>query len=240
MASISAFFPAYNDAESIGDLLLRTDRVLRELCSDHELIVVNDGSSDGTAAALRALQGRLPALRIITHEHNRGYGGALRSGFAAASKELVFYTDGDGQYDPSELRNLFAALSDETDVVQGFKRKRHDPLHRILIGRAYHAVVKFAFGLSIRDVDCDFRLIRRRVFTDMNLQFSSGVICVELMRRIEGGGFVIAEVPVNHYPRRHGRSQFFTFTRIFQTGRDLVQLWLMLGRSSRKAKHVAA
>lgn len=239
MTSISAFFPAYNDAESIGDLLLRTDRVLRELTSDYELIVVNDGSTDGTAAALTELQRRLPALRIITHEHNRGYGGALRSGFAAASKELVFYTDGDGQYDPSELRNLFAALSEKTDVVQGFKRRRHDPVHRIVIGRAYHAVVKLAFGLSIRDVDCDFRLIRRRVLDDMNLKFSSGVICVELMRRIEGAGFVIAEVPVSHYPRLHGRSQFFTFARVFQTGRDLVQLWLTLGRNSRRAEHVA-
>jgi glycosyltransferase involved in cell wall biosynthesis len=226
--SITAFFPAYNDSGSIAELVMRADAALRELASDYEILVIDDGSQDDTAAVLRGLTARVPRLRIITHAHNRGYGGALQSGFAGASKELVFYTDGDGQYDPGELPQLVAALDDSVDVVQGFKRKRHDPLHRIVIGRLYHGFVKRAFGLGVRDVDCDFRLIRRRVFERVRLEFTSGVICVELVKKIEDAGFKIREVPVSHYPRLHGRSQFFTFGRVWKTGRDLAQLWLRL------------
>jgi glycosyltransferase involved in cell wall biosynthesis len=233
--SITGFFPAYNDAGSIRELVRSADAVLRELTDDYELLVVDDGSQDETAAILRALEVEVPRLRVISHPENRGYGGALRSGFSGATKELVFYTDGDGQYDPAELRQLFAALSDSVDVVQGFKRTRQDPLHRVIIGRVYRRLVKLAFGLGVRDVDCDFRLIRRRVFEQVRLEFDSGVICVELVKKIEQAGFTIAEVPVSHYPRQHGQSQFFRFDRIYQTGRDLLRLWWTLARASRFA-----
>src|SRR4051812_45448080 len=161
--SISAFFPAYNDAGTIASLVVVIDLTLRELTDDYEVIVVNDGSPDHVGEILADLQPRYPRLRVVTHPKNRGYGGALRSGFAAATKELVFYTDGDAQYEPREIRALLAALRDDVDVVQGWKIERHDPLHRIIIGRVYHWTVKHAFGLRVRDVDCDFRLIRRRV-----------------------------------------------------------------------------
>jgi glycosyltransferase involved in cell wall biosynthesis len=236
--SITGFFPAYNDSGSIRQLVLRADQVLGQLTSDYEILVIDDGSQDDTAAVLRALAAEVPRLRVISHAQNRGYGGALRSGFAAASKELVFYTDGDGQYDPTEMRLLLDALSDSVDVVQGWKRQRHDPLHRVIIGRAYHTFVKLAFGLHVRDVDCDFRLIRRRVFERVQLEFSSGVICVELIKKIEDAGFRITEVPVSHYPRQHGRSQFFTVRRVAQTARDLARLWLQVMRAPRGESHV--
>jgi len=235
--SITGFFPAYNDAGSIRELVRTADRVLGELTDDYEVLVVDDGSGDDTAAVLHTLQAELPRLRVISHAENRGYGGALRSGFSGSSKDLIFYTDGDGQYDPAELRDLFAALSDSVDVVQGFKRKRSDPLHRVLIGRAYHRFVKLAFGLSVRDVDCDFRLIRRRVFDRVQLEFDSGVICVELVKKIEKAGFRITEIPVSHYPRIHGRSQFFRVDRILRTGRDLWLLWRKLSREQQMEPH---
>ena len=118
-----------------------------------------------------------PHVRVVTHERNRGYGGALQSGFASASKDLVFYTDGDAQYDPTEMAVLWAALGEDVDWVNGYKISRSDPLHRIVIGGIYHHTVKLLFGLTVRDVDCDFRLIRRSVFETVRLEKSSGVIC---------------------------------------------------------------
>jgi glycosyltransferase involved in cell wall biosynthesis len=226
--SISAFFPAYNDAGTIASMVVLADRTLRALTDDYEIIVVNDGSPDHTGEILAELQPRYPRLRVITHPTNRGYGGALRSGFAAATKDLIFYTDGDAQYDPRELALLVPALTPEIDIVNGYKIARHDPLHRIIIGRIYHHLVRWLFRLRMRDVDCDFRLIRRRVFETVELREDSGVICVELMTKIHQAGFRLAEVPVHHYHRAYGRSQFFNFRRVARVARDLLRLWWQL------------
>ena len=226
--SISAFFPAYNDAGTIASMVVMADRTLRQLTDDYEIIVVNDGSPDHTGEVLEELAARYPRLRVITHPRNRGYGGALRSGFAHATKELVFYTDGDAQYDPRELALLLPALTPDVDLVNGYKIQRHDPLHRIIIGRIYHHLVRVLFRLRLRDVDCDFRLMRRRIFEQIDLQEDSGVICVELMTKVQQAGFRIAEVPVHHYHRAYGKSQFFNFRRIALVGRDLVRLWWQL------------
>jgi glycosyltransferase involved in cell wall biosynthesis len=226
--SISAFFPAYNDAGTIASMVVVADRTLRQLTPDYEIIVVNDGSPDHTAQILEDLAARYPQLRVVTHPRNRGYGGALRSGFAHATKELVFYTDGDAQYDPRELALLLPALASDVDMVNGYKIERHDPLHRILIGRIYHHVVRAVFRLRMRDVDCDFRLLRRRMFEQIELTEDSGVICVELMTKVHQAGFRIAEVPVHHFHRAYGHSQFFNFRRVGRVGRDLVRLWWQL------------
>ncbi len=224
-ASISAFFPAYNDAGTIASMVISTDIVLRSLTSDYEIIVINDGSSDYTKEVLDELEQKYDHLRVIHHTKNRGYGGALRSGFSAATKDLIFYTDGDAQYDPHEVRLLLPALKAGVDVVNGYKISRNDPLHRIIIGRLYHHTVKSAFGLKLKDVDCDFRLIRRSVFDKVHLVSNSGVICVELMKKIQDAGFVVEQVPVHHFHRAYGISQFFNFRRIFKTLVDLSKLW---------------
>jgi glycosyltransferase involved in cell wall biosynthesis len=226
--SITAFFPAYNDAGTIASMVVTADRTLRALTDDYEVIVVNDGSPDHTAEVLSDLQSRYPKLRGVTHKKNRGYGGALRSGFEHASKELVCYTDGDAQYDPREFQLLVEHLRDDVDVVQGYKIQRNDPLHRIVIGKLYHTVVRTMFGLPIRDVDCDLRLIRRHVFDTVHLTRDSGVICVEMMTKIAQGGFRITEVPVHHYHRAYGQSQFFNFRRVGRVGVDLIRLWIEL------------
>ena len=241
MPSISAFFPAYNDAGTIASMVVTADRTLRELTDEYEVIVVNDGSPDHTGEVLADLQRRYPNLRVITHPKNRGYGGALRSGFANATKELVCYTDGDAQYDPREFKLLVEKLRDDVDVVQGYKIQRNDPVHRIIIGKLYHWIVRSMFNLHVRDVDCDFRLIRRKVFDTVQLTQDSGVICIELMTKIEQAGFRITEVPVHHYHRAYGQSQFFNFRRVARVGVDLLKLWVQLvalrvvgrGRSAR-------
>lgn len=227
--SISAFFPAYNDAGTISSMVITVLLTLRELTDDYEVVVVNDGSQDHTAAVLDELARIYPGeVRIIHHPQNRGYGGALRTGFDSATKDWIFYTDGDAQYDPRELKNLAALVSDEVDFINGWKIERQDPLHRIIIGRLYQYTIKLAFGLKLKDVDCDFRLMRRAVFDRVNLTSDSGVICVELMKKVQDAGFRLTETPVHHFHRAYGKSQFFRFRRLAQVARDLTQLWVRL------------
>lgn len=226
--SLSIFFPAYNDAGTIASLVLIAHMTARQLTDDYEVIVVNDGSPDHTGELLDEMARQFAWLRVVHHEKNRGYGGALRTGFLSATKQLVFYTDGDAQYDPREMLKLYQAFSERVDFVNGYKIGRSDPLHRIWIGRLYHYFVKTLFGLRMRDVDCDFRLMRRSVFDKVRLTRDSGVICVELMKKVQDHGFRIAEVPVRHYHRTYGKSQFFNFPRVLRTLSDLMRLWLEL------------
>ena len=225
---LSMFFPAYNDAGTIASLVIQAQEAIRHLTPDFEVIVVNDGSADQTGTIADELARTYPNVRVVHHDVNRGYGGALRTGFAAATKELIAYTDGDAQYDPSEIASLWARLGDGVDVVTGYKISRSDPFHRIVIGRLYHCAVKLLFALRVRDVACDFRLMRREVFDRVMVNRDSGVICLELMRKIQDAGFRVVEVPVHHYHRTHGRSQFFNFRRIFLTGIDVLKLWIEL------------
>ena len=220
--------PAYSDAGTIPSMVIGARIAARKLTDAYEIIVVNDGSSDHTAEVLAELESVFPELRVIHHPVNRGYGGALRTGFQAATKELIFYTDGDAQYDPREMTRLFEVWGPSSDFVNGIKISRSDPLHRTVIGRLYHWTVRLAFGLRLSDVDCDFRLFRRSIFDRVELAKSSGVICVELMKKVQDHGFRIQEVPVNHFHRAYGKSQFFNFPRIARTLRDLGRLWLDL------------
>ncbi len=226
--SISVFFPAYNDAGTIPSMVIASILTLRELTDDYEVIVVNDASRDHTGELLTELEHVYDCVRVITHTKNKGYGGALRSGFDHATKDLIFYTDGDAQYDPRELKQLLPALTDDVDMVNGYKIARSDPLHRVIIGTIYQYFVRFVFGLKVRDPDCDFRLIRRSVFDKVHLESDSGVICVEMMKKIGDNNFRIAQVPVHHYHRAYGKSQFFNFRRLFRVAVDLSKLWFRL------------
>jgi glycosyltransferase involved in cell wall biosynthesis len=209
-------------------MVIRAVQAAGELTPDYEVIVVDDGSRDATAEIVEELARTYPKVRAIHHGSNRGYGGALRTGFASATKELIFYTDGDGQYDPAEMRVLWEKMAAGTDLVNGYKISRSDPLHRIIIGRIYHYVVTLLFGLKVRDVDCDFRMMKRAIFDRIHLEKNSGVICLEMMKKIHDARLSIVEVPVHHYHRAFGRSQFFNFPRIYRTGVDVMKLWFAL------------
>jgi glycosyltransferase involved in cell wall biosynthesis len=227
-AGLSVFFPAYNDSGTIASMVIRAVQAASSLTADYEVIVVNDGSSDATAQIADELAAKYPRVRVVHHPRNRGYGGALQTGFRSATKDLIFYTDGDAQYDPAELADLWSALTPDADLVNGYKISRSDPLHRIVIGRLYHHLVSWLFGLRVRDVDCDFRLMRRRIFERIDLEKTSGVICLEMMKKIHDADFRIVEVPVHHYHRAFGKSQFFNFPRIAKTGVDVMRLWFAL------------
>jgi glycosyltransferase involved in cell wall biosynthesis len=225
--SLSVFFPAYNDAPSLPGLLARTFAVLEAHVVDYEVIVIDDGSYDGTAAVLEQLRGQYGArLRVVTHPRNRGYGGALRSGFEAATREFVFYTDGDSQYDVGELPRLLQLVGPDTGLVNGYKLERHDPAHRIWIGKTYNFCARLLFRIRIRDIDCDYRLIRRALLQRIHLTSTSGTICVELVRKLEMTGCGVVETGVHHYARLYGKSQFFRLRSLATTLYELVRLWV--------------
>ena len=209
-------------------MVIRADGAASELTADYEVIVVNDGSEDATAEIAEELARKYPHVRVVHHAKNRGYGGAIQTGIRSATRDLIFYTDGDAQYDPAELKLLWLAMGEGVDIVNGYKISRSDPLHRIIIGRLYHHIVSILFGLTMRDVDCDFRLMRRSMFERVELRQTSGVICLEMMKKIQDAGFTMVEVPVHHYHRAFGTSQFFNFPRIFKTGVGVMRLWVEL------------
>jgi glycosyltransferase involved in cell wall biosynthesis len=228
LTSVTAFFPAYNDAGTIPTMIIRAMQTLPEVTEDYEVVVVNDGSTDDTAQVLEAMAQFYDRLRVIHHTQPSGYGGVLRAGFAEATRDWIFYTDGDAQYDPRELALLAQAVTDGVDMVNGYKIKRHDPFHRVIIGLAYQYFVKYLFGLTIRDVDCDFRLMRRDIFDQVRLESASGTITFEMVKKIQDAGFHIVEVPVHHWYRQYGQSQFFNLLRVGRTLLALIGWWWRL------------
>ena len=240
LGSISIFFPAFNDEQTIGELVRHALAILPTYTSDYEVLVINDGSTDGTASLLDDLSKQDPHVRPIHHEANRGYGGALQSGFANAAKEFVFYTDGDGQYDVREIARLLPLMKPGVDVVNGYKSKRADSFHRVIIGKIYNRTARLLFRLPIRDVDCDFRLIRREALQHVGEISTSGAACLEMIRKLKANGAVFAEVEVSHYPRLHGHSQFFTFQSLMRTAYDffglLGQAWVSAFSSQQPAR----
>jgi len=226
---LTVFFPAFNDAKSLPLLLQQTFETLQRVTSDYEVIVVNDGSYDGTADVLaESARTYSPHLRVITHTRNQGYGAALRSGFLAATKEYVFYTDGDGQYDPRDLERLLHVATPDCGLVNGYKLVRNDPWHRVALGWIYNRFARWLFRIRLKDIDCDFRLIRRSAFDPTALRSTGGTICLELVRNLELSGTRIIELPVHHYPRQHGRSQFFRIRSLAITLIQLFQVFIRL------------
>lgn len=229
---ISVFFPCYNDEGSIGLLIDDAIKTLKRITSDFEIIVVDDGSEDNSRNILREYAQKYP-LKIVLHEVNKGYGGALRSGFKAATKELIFYTDGDGQYDVKELPILIQLMGQDVNFVNGMKMTRQDASYRIILGNIYSFLARWFFWLPVYDVDCDFRLIRKNLIEKVNLENNSGAICIELVKKAQIAGAKFRQVSVHHYRRQWGQSQFFRINRLFLTFRELVITWYKLMVKSR-------
>jgi glycosyltransferase involved in cell wall biosynthesis len=226
--SISVFFPCYNDEKTIGKLVEDAFDTLKTLTNDYEVIVVDDESKDNSREVLSKLAKQHKDLKLIFHEQNKGYGGALQSGFKNAAKDLVFYTDGDGQYDVKELPILYSLMTDDVDFVNGIKMSRNDPTYRIVVGNLYSLVIRWTFWIPIADVDCDFRLIRQKIVQKMHLTVTSGAICVELVKQAKRAGARFKQVSVHHYERKHGSSQFFRPEKILHTFWELANLWIKL------------
>ena len=228
--SVSVFFPCYNDEKTIGPLVRGANKILDKAGAKYEVIVIDDGSTDNSRGELSKLSREIKNLRLIFHRQNMGYGGALKSGFKSSKYDLIFYTDGDGQYDIGELELLIPLMTDDIDVVNGIKMFRNDPWYRVVIGNIYNFFVRNAFGIDINDTDCDFRLIRNSSVKKINLNCNSGAICVELVKKLQDSGAEFRQVSVHHYSREYGSSQFFNWWRILNTGIELIRLRLELWR----------
>ncbi len=227
LKEISAFFPAYNDEGTVELMVERLHKVLKKVADDYEIIIIDDCSPDKSGEIADKIAKKDKKVGVVHHKKNKGYGGALKSGFGAAKKEWVFYTDGDAQYDVGELENL-VPFSDKYDVINGYKISRGDEWYRALIGNIYNWFVHAMFNLKVKDVDGDFRLIRRKIFDDISLESNTGSICLEMMKKIQNAGYSIKNVPVHHYPRVQGKSQFFRPMRIIRTLLTLFEQWYNL------------
>ncbi len=236
--SITAFFPVHCEEGTVALMTNRLLRVLPTLTDDYEIIIVDDCSTDRTGEIADQLAKEHSSVRVIHHKENLGYGGALRSGFAAAAKDLIFYTDGDAQYDVNELTQFFPFIKDY-DVVSAYQIKREDPFHRRILSKLYYSVLKVFFNIHVRDVSSDFRLFRKEVIDTIDLESDSGTICIELMKKVQDAGFRIKELPVHHYPRISGESAFFTMRSIVKTWAELIPLWwkLVVRKTARNKRH---
>lgn len=226
--SISGFFPFLNDWGTIGSLVAALDIVLQKKTSDYEILIIDDGSNDSSKEILKILKKNFNKLRIISHKKNKGYGGAIKSGIKHSKMDWIFYTDGDAQYDPRDLYLLIERRKESSDVINGYKTHRADPWYRKILGKIYHSFVKFLFNTPIRDTDCDFRLMRKSIFQQVKLDADSGLICAEMIRKISDFGYKFQEVPVNHYWRTSGKSQFFNLKRVSRVIFGLLVLWYKL------------
>lgn len=226
--TISVFFPCYNDEKTIVTLVETAISNLKQVASDWEVIVIDDGSKDSSREVLTKAAKKYKDLKLVFHAKNKGYGGALKTGFKTAKKDLVFYTDGDGQYDVNELPLLVSLMTRDVNFVNGIKMERQDARYRIFFGNLHKFFNRWLFWLPVYDVDCDFRLIRRSLLDKVNLKSNSGSICVELVKKAQREGAKFREVSVHHYERKFGHSQFFRLDKIASTYFDIGKLWLDL------------
>ena len=203
LPSLSAFFPAFNEERNVPLMVERLTAVLPTVADDYEIIVVNDGSTDRTGAVADELAKADPHVRAVHHPVNRGYGGALKSGFAASRKAYVFFTDGDGQFDVGEIGRLTQFVP-AYDVVVGYRLDRADNALRKLNAGMWNALVHRLFHIPARDVDCAFKLFKREVFDVVRVEAEGAMISTELLARIVRAGFKVQEVGVHHFERRHG------------------------------------
>jgi glycosyltransferase involved in cell wall biosynthesis len=234
-SSISVVLPAYNEEVIIERTVRHVADVLRRQASDFEIIVSNDGSRDNTAGVLADLQAREPGLhlRVVTHDRNRGYGAALATGFDAARKDLVFLTDGDKQFDVTELSEFLPAMDGQTDLVIGWRRKRADPPLRKLNALGWKILVNLLFGYTARDVDCAFKLFRRRVWESMTVQSRGATFSAEFLIKARRLGFHVKELPVSHFPRTAGSPTGARPDVIVRAFVELFTLWRNLSRDMR-------
>lgn len=229
MPSISVVLPAYNEEANVGQAVRKAMEAVAAHTSDYEVIVVDDGSRDRTSEVVQAIIEEHPQVRLVRHKVNRGYGGALRSGFEAATKELIFFTASDNQYDLSEIGRLLPLII-SADIVTGFRSHRRDSLLRRLYAWAWNALVNLLFGYLSRDIDCAFKLFRRKVLEEVTLTSSGAMIDTELLAGARRRGFRIQEVAVSHFPRQVGHQTGADPWVVLRAFRDLIRYRWALGR----------
>jgi glycosyltransferase involved in cell wall biosynthesis len=212
MSSLSIVLPAYNEEANVERAVEQVSRVARQLGMEYEIILVNDGSADRTGEIGHELEGRIPNYRLVEHYPNRGYGGSLKAGFEAATKELI----------------------DGADIVSGYRAKREDPFVRRLNAFGWNTLVSVLFGRLGRDIDCGFKLFRREILGHVTIESNGAMIDTEFLAGAKARGYRIAEVPVTHLPRVGGEATGANFKVIAKAFRDLALFRLRLSRELRQ------
>jgi glycosyltransferase involved in cell wall biosynthesis len=222
-ASVSVFFPCYNEQDNIASLVEKTISVLENLGADFELIIVDDGSSDSTAEITDELAQKDDRVKIVHHERNLGYGEALKSGFKAATKKFVFYTDGDGQFDIGEMPPLLPML-EEFDIVSCYRINRKDSIMRKINGWGWTKLVCLLFSMKVKDIDCAFKLYKREMFDKIKMSSSGALIDTEILARSVREGYTITQKGVHHYPRTAGEQTGANLKVILRAFKELFEL----------------
>ncbi len=235
MSSLSVVLPAYNEEANVESAVEGVSSVAQQLGMDYEIILVNDGSADRTGEIARELMQRIPNFRLVEHYPNRGYGGALRAGFAAAMGDLIAFVPADNQFDFREISRLLERL-DEADIVSGYRAERQDTFIRKLNGFGWNMLVRLLFGYLCRDIDCGFKMFRREVLERVTIVSDGAMIDTEFLAGARARGFRIAEVPVTHLPRVAGEATGADLKVIAKAFRDLVRFRQRLSRELREEK----
>jgi len=204
LPGLCAVVPVHDEEASLAAVAEGLLAVLPSLAERWELIVVDDGSRDATAAIAERLASARAGVRVVRHPDNRGYGAALRSGLAATRHPFVFWMDGDGQFDGRQLPALVAALGD-ADAAVGYRARRADRWLRRVNTAAWNLLVRTLFALPVRDVNCAFKLVRRAALGSLVPEACGAMVSTELLVRLCHRGGRIVEVPIEHFPRRDGR-----------------------------------
>jgi len=223
MISISVFFPCYNEQENVDRTVGKAIRTLEGLDADFEVIIVDDGSTDRTPEIADEISRRDSRIRVVHHQRNGGYGAALQSGFRAAAKELVFYTDGDGQFDIEEMPPLLELMA-QYDIVSCYRLNRQDPLIRKINGWCWTKLVCLLFGLRLRDIDCAFKLYKREIFDNIEMSSTGALIDTEILARAARKGYRITQKGVHHYPRTAGSQTGANLRVILRAFKELFEL----------------
>jgi glycosyltransferase involved in cell wall biosynthesis len=239
--SISLVLPAYNEADNIEPMVAEAVPALEAVSDDYEIMVVDDGSADDTAAVTKRVMEQVPQLRLIEHKVNQGFGAAVFTGFTNAEKDWIFYTDADRQFVLSELEN-FVPLMDNADLIAGYRAPRQDPFMRVFYGKGWSALCSLVFGYTVRDVDCGFKLFRREIIEELSSSIISrgATFSIEWLVRAKRAGYRFVELPVTHRPRVAGSQTGANINVIVRAFRELVQVRLQLWREGRPERQTPA
>jgi len=231
--SISVFFPCYNEQDNVARTVEQTLAVLEKLNADFEVIIVDDGSTDATAQIADEISSRNSRVKVVHHPTNLGYGAALQSGFRAATKELVFYTDGDGQFDINEMPPLIPLIK-KYDIISCYRLNRQDSFIRKINGWCWTKLVCLLFGMKIRDIDCAFKLYKKEIFDNIELSSTGALIDTEILARAIREGYTITQKGVHHYPRTAGRQTGANLRVILRAFKELLKLRGRIRKESSK------
>lgn len=231
--SISVIFPCYNEERNIAKQVSYADSILNKIADDYEIIVINDGSTDKSPALLQRMASENSKIKVISHGANLGFGRALQSGFRAASKDLVFYTNTDNQYDVGEISNFLAHIN-RNDIVIGYRGNRGDFPHRILISAVYNFMVRTLFGLKARDINCAFKLFKRDSLSRLEIKSNHFFVDAEILVKATRSGLSIEQLQIRHYPRTFG-STTVRGKRLVMTFVEMIKFWKELRRENKPA-----